>query len=477
MSQGTLREFVTLLGFEVDGSPISKMEKDLHHLKETIHTVMEVYVGEKVIKGLMEGMREFAENSREIMDSQLLGLGTSQYQVLQQGAAMFGVQRQRFNMGLALMQRNAYEAIRGNKEAAITFATLGVTVTDTNGKLKNAQQLIYEISDGMKKFKNDPSTRTALGEKLFGMRDIEFQNLLLKGSEGLRNLTKDAQELGYVMDEHTIESGKEFNENLVRFQFIAMGLKNRLMAELVPVINQTARAFMDWLRIPENKAFVLQKIHEVAVALVDIFKALYQITTQLLTIFYGFARTVGGVGNAVKLLIYGFMAMLALNVGGKLIHFGIDLFALSKRIMMVVNALGMLGGGYKGLAATLRGSGILFLLWFFYKLITDIWGFFHGKKSLVGLVGKSIGVSVGHLGTDMGGGSHLTEYAQSRMATLAGSTTNTGGHIIVNQHNQVTVQGGAGAHETGTVVAEHIKKHTQNVIKDAGRKLSPRKAY
>ena len=466
-----LRELITVLGFDVKDEPLKKMESSMEHIKETMHRILEVYVGEKIIHGLIDGIREFGEVAHEVIDAQLLGLGAVQYQVLQHTAEMFGVQRQRFNMGLALMQRQAFEAMRGNKEAAETFARLGVSITDNNGQLKNAQTLLYGIANGMQNIK-DKTERLALGEKLFCMGDIEFQNMLQGGAAGLKKMSDEAIKLGFAMSEKDAAAAEEMYKNFIRLRMVMEGFRNALFSQLAPLVNQMANDILKW--VEANQALIKTKIKEFAEGVISVAKTLWAITMQLINAFTLLAKGFGGAGNAVKFLIYSFLGMIALDIGGKIVSMIGFFITLTKTIYGVTAALriAMLGmGGLLGWLGALVAT--VTMLW---VIIKDIVGFFQGKNSLTGVLVHSIKNTLTGPSSMFSGSSNLTDYAKNRAATLAG--TSVGGHVItMDNRTNVTVHGAGNPHETALAVGAVMDKHTKTIIKNANRILSPRTSH
>jgi hypothetical protein len=449
------RELAVIFGLETKKEDFDKVNQNIEGIKDAAHRFLEVYVGEKILHGLIDSFREFGETSREIMDAQLFGLNTTQYQVLQQGAQMFGVQRQRFDMGIALMQRNAYEASRGNKEAAMSFAQLGVNVMDNNGKLKNTKDLLYQIADGMKRFKDDPATRVALGEKLFGMRDIEFQNLLLKGSEGMQALERDAKSLGFVMGEAAVAAGKRFNEQMIRVQFIIDGLRNKIMSALAPVINELVDKIIAWVKA--NQKLLDQKIKEFAQGLIDVVVTLAGILKNISVVLLGLAGIVGGVSAALKILIYTFLAMKALDMAVGIFKFVEGFVALAKVIKAAAIAMGIFDGT---LALSPIGAFIAALtaLYFALKYIYDlIWGSKANSVDINAINQGNAGVS----GYIAGQGSRLVSNSSSKQSS-----------VVLSPRYEINVKGGDDAKQIGKNIKEAMEDHTNSLIKDLDRKTS-----
>lgn len=462
-----VREMFALFGLETKKEDFDKVNQSLEGIKNTAHAVLGVYIGEKLIQGLIGGFRSFGETSREIMDAQLLGINTTTYQVLQQSAEMFGIQRQRFNVGIAMMQREAYSSVyEGNKSAGMTFARLGVDVMGANGHLKDAKTLLFEVADGIKRI-SDPNIRGALAERLFGMRDFEFQQLLIHGSEGIQGMIDKAQALGLTMGPDMVKAGMQFHESMSLVHMVVEGLKNKLMGELAPIINNLVGKLLDWVKA--HKKLVDQNIHEFAQGLVKVSLTLFHITMDLIGAFKGLSVPVGGITNAIQILIYTWLAFKALTVVQFIWGLATAFWGLVPAIMAGAQAIGSL------MVAAAPLVGLILLVTALYLMLKDVIGFFEGKKSVTGMVVAGTKSIFGNLGTDMAGKGHLTEYARTRAAEMAYGQTNN--NVVLHQHNEINVHETQNAKATATAVGSAIQHHTDAMLKDGHRKLSPGLAY
>jgi hypothetical protein len=140
--------------------------------------------------------------------------------------------------GVKRLSQNLYDARDGLKTSKQSFDDLGITVTDSSGALKKADQVILEIAD---KFKNleDGSEKTAYAMKLFGKAGTDLIPILNGGSSGIEGLQQKAQEMGLVISTETALQAAYLNDQLDLLTKSAQGTGRSLALQLVPWLNDT----------------------------------------------------------------------------------------------------------------------------------------------------------------------------------------------------------------------------------------------
>jgi hypothetical protein len=105
------------------------------------------------------------------------------------------------------------------KDTGTTFDKLGISVLDNTGKQKDFGAILFEVAD---KFKGMPDgvEKTALSMDLFGRSGKDMIKVLNQGSDGIKELEKQADKLGITLTDKTvggvakmIEAGKKLKEN------------------------------------------------------------------------------------------------------------------------------------------------------------------------------------------------------------------------------------------------------------------------
>ncbi len=120
---------------------------------------------------------------------------------------------------------------------------LGVSVKDTNGRLRSSEDVIFDVADQFAAMPNGVA-KTALAIKLFGKSGADLIPLLNGGSAGLREMGEEAERLGFVLDQNTGSAAEAFNDKLTRIGAVFEGLSNKLMVAVLPALNYLADRFV-----------------------------------------------------------------------------------------------------------------------------------------------------------------------------------------------------------------------------------------
>lgn len=181
---------------------------------------------------------------------------------------------------------------------AKTFAQLGVSAEDANGKLKSNEQLFYDLADAFAGIEDGPE-KSAAAFRLFGSESKNLLPLLNKGSEGIKALKDESAALAGVAPAAFDEFGKasgDFFDNLDKGKIVANGFFTQLTAELLPTINIMAEAFL-------NSAKEGGLLRQIMNGLVATFKFLIPYVKAGAEIFSAFVSTLQIAGKSIGLVI------------------------------------------------------------------------------------------------------------------------------------------------------------------------------
>ena len=165
-----------------------------------------VAAGVKVEKQLMSITKESAEYAKEIKTlASVTGQSTEQIQEFQYASDMIGVSYDRVKDSLKEITNKMQEAQNGSEDTAGAFKTLGVEIENTDGSLRSADSVFYDVIDSLGNMHNQ-AQRDALAMDLMSESAQELNPLIEVGSEGLKKYTDEAHEMGYVLDNEAVEA-------------------------------------------------------------------------------------------------------------------------------------------------------------------------------------------------------------------------------------------------------------------------------
>src|SRR5690606_9380412 len=148
------------------------------------------------------------------------GLTVEGLQELQHAARVTGVPLELLSTTMQRLQRRAADANAGNKGLQEAFRALGVTLTDSEGKMRSTEDLLGQVADGLNRVENN-ADRVALAFKIFDTEGGRLLPLLAEGSDGIKALREEARELGLVISGDTVMSLSQFHAEVetVKRQF------------------------------------------------------------------------------------------------------------------------------------------------------------------------------------------------------------------------------------------------------------------
>ena len=136
--------------------------------------------------------------------------------------------------GMKKLARGMYDAKLGTGEAMVAFQQMGISATDSSGKLRPLEDVMVDVADrfaGMK----DGAEKAALAQVLFGRSGADLIPMLNLGGEGLRNMMIRAKELGVVMSDETARAADKFNDSMVELKASVQGFGIQIGTALMPL--------------------------------------------------------------------------------------------------------------------------------------------------------------------------------------------------------------------------------------------------
>lgn len=119
------------------------------------------------------------------------------------------------------------------------YDQLGISVTDSSGKLRDNEDVFWEVIDALGQME-DGTERDLLAMELLGKSAKDLNPLIEAGSAGFQELAQEAHEVGAVMDDETLDAFQEFDDQMERLKKGGEAAKNALGTILLPSLNTLA---------------------------------------------------------------------------------------------------------------------------------------------------------------------------------------------------------------------------------------------
>lgn len=241
------------------------------------------------------------------------GVAVENWQGFAHAADMAGVSAADLEKGIQNLSKNALSSRQAGSTQALWFKRAGIDAFNEQGSLKSNEKLFLEAADAIKKYVDAGEEAKAqdLARGLLGEQGIKMIPLLKEGSEGLREMSMEAQALGLVFSAEQAAEAENFNDAISEAQKSLKGMAQTVVREFEPHLIPVIKRFTEYIK--DNLPKIQEKAKELALRfkeyipefiesledVVDKIKAIWNIGDKL-------AQTIGGWGN----VFLGFAAVL-----------------------------------------------------------------------------------------------------------------------------------------------------------------------
>lgn len=229
------------------------------------------------------------------------GLTTDQLQEFEYASELVDVSTDTLQGSLVKLTNNMQTAATGTGSAAEAFKTLKVKVADSQGHLKNNYDVFLQTIDALGKMKNE-TERDALAMDIFGKSATDLNPLIEAGGGKLKELAEQAHEVGYVVDNETLQSFGELDDAMQKLDKQGDAVKRSFAEALLPIIT----AFVDVITaIPTPVLTAVIAITSIATVILLVVKEVKELS--------GPVRTVSGlISSATSLMDPLYIKILAI---------------------------------------------------------------------------------------------------------------------------------------------------------------------
>lgn len=190
----------------------------------------------KAEKALIDMTKEAASAADELATLSLqTGISVTDLQKLEYAAEFVDVSVSTITGSITKLTNNMQAARDGSTAMEDNFRRLGVSITNTDGSLRDAREVFYEAIDALGRVGN-ATERDALAMDIFGKSAQELNPLIIQGSSALRDLGDEAEKTGYVLDDKGVKALTNVDDAVQRFNKRLEGGKKGIAAEFAPAV-------------------------------------------------------------------------------------------------------------------------------------------------------------------------------------------------------------------------------------------------
>lgn len=178
------------------------------------------------------------------------GVATDTLQELKYMEDLVDVSLEQVTGSMAKNIKSMSKAKAGSATYVKAYERLAVSVTDANGNLRDSEDVYWDVIDALGNVANE-TERNSLAMTIFGKSAQTLNPLIAQGSAGINELKKEAQSVGAVLSQDTLDAMNAVNDQFDRLSAQSDALKREIGVELAPSILSAATEI--GTAIQENK--------------------------------------------------------------------------------------------------------------------------------------------------------------------------------------------------------------------------------
>ncbi|WOF43767.1 phage tail tape measure protein [Sphingopyxis indica] len=210
------------------------------------------------LKGALAGLigvaaiNEFRQMGRAALDAvgglgeaaAAVGVTTGALQEYRYMATQVGLSTEEMDNTVAQLTRRLGDAAVGVKEPADALKKLGISLTDANGRIRNTEDVLPEVAEGMKRLK-DPTMQASIAADLFGRSGQKLLPLLIEGKDKMREWADEARRMGVVISDETIANADKIADQLAAQDAVLEARMNALLSSRAESIGKIETTWQD----------------------------------------------------------------------------------------------------------------------------------------------------------------------------------------------------------------------------------------
>lgn len=188
----------------------------------------------KAKKALDEMTLESGQRAEELLKlSSVSGVSADALQKFQFAEDFVGVSSDTLADSLKDLTKNMSDAANGNEEYAAKFDALGVSITNTDGSLRDSYDVFLDVIDALGEMGNK-TERDAAAMGLINESAQQLNPLIEAGTDALRAYGDEAERMGAVLSEDDLEALKAVDDAQNRLKKTQEAVTDQISLQYAP---------------------------------------------------------------------------------------------------------------------------------------------------------------------------------------------------------------------------------------------------
>jgi len=293
MADTVIENLIAKLTFDFDEDQLAAFDEGIEKASKGMLAVIAAAGAAAV--AIFAFTKEIAKTNDELgKTAERIGVDVVALQELGYVAELNGSSIDSMSSSLGNLGKIASEASRGMGAGVEAFGILGISVTDAQGRLKNTDDLLLDVSDSIARL-GSQAEKIEFASKL-GISDdllLTIQN----GSDAIRRQREEAKALGFAIDQQAAKAAADYNDEMLKIEKVVSGVASaigtRLMKQSVPMM----KMFVEWFKI--NKALIQQNLSMFLDRAITVIRGVFNIVMRVVGVITSLVNLMGGWKNAI----------------------------------------------------------------------------------------------------------------------------------------------------------------------------------
>lgn len=194
------------------GKSLDTVKSSAKDLGKTLCTTA---AGFSALVGAIYSLTHSAASSADSINtlSKQYGLSTEEIQKFKYATDLIDVSLETYVASIARNIRSMTAYQNGTEATVQAYDTLGVAVTEANGKLRDSQTVYNEVISALGKVE-DETERDSIAMTILGRNAQQLNPLILGGADALVELGEQAENLGLILPQESLDNLNAFNDKV-----------------------------------------------------------------------------------------------------------------------------------------------------------------------------------------------------------------------------------------------------------------------
>ena len=281
----SLADFAIKVFFDVDGKSADDAHKKIEKTADGMRTLFQTASFNSItsaiglvfdtIKGGIEGFNHAMEQASNLGElSAAVGASTEQLQFWGFAAEQAGGSAEGIQANMKFLGRTLNEAASGSADAASGFEALHVSIRDAGGGFKTTGAVFEESLNALLKIEGG-TKRNAAAQQIFGRSWLDISKVLAGGTEEIKKLRKEFDELGIALGPDEIKRAKDYGDTIKKLGATWQTFKVRVLGPVAEGLDGVINKMLKWYSV--NREMISSSMSSAFEGLLGVLNSLYHI--------------------------------------------------------------------------------------------------------------------------------------------------------------------------------------------------------